>query len=38
MTRDRFKPIDAFGERPTDAPERLSLARSPVRETLDDKR
>jgi hypothetical protein len=32
-----FKPTDMSGERSTDAPERLSLARSPVRETLGDR-
>jgi hypothetical protein len=32
-----FKPTDVSGERPTDAPEHLLLARSPVRETLGDK-
>jgi hypothetical protein len=32
-----FKPTDAFGERPIDAPERLSLARSPIHETLGDR-
>jgi hypothetical protein len=33
-----FKPIDASGERPIDVPELLSVARSPVRETLGDRR
>jgi hypothetical protein len=32
-----FAPTDASGERPTDAPEHLSLARLPDRETLGDR-